>query len=482
MLAMLELKGLRKRYGDVQALDGLTFTVAEGELVGFVGPNGAGKTTAMRIVLGLLLPDAGEVLWGGGRSTTPRGGGSATCRRSAGSTRRCASASTSSTSPSCTGSTRAEASARTGHWLRRLGVAERRGDRVEELSLGNQQRVQLAAALVHEPELLVLDEPFSGLDPVGVEALGEVLVERGARARRAGRVLLAPARARRAAVRLRRDRRPRPARRLRARRGPAPRRRRPSLSRRRRRACRLARARGRRATGRGRDRRARPPTSTRRRCSTPRARPGRCTASARTSRASPSCSATRSRGRMSGGRAAYLVARREVRERVRGRAFQVSTGPDGAARPRARRRAYALRRRRPVRGHGRGRGSGRAGRRCDGRRAGTRDARARRARRRARPTRPLRWPTATRTRASRAACSPVGADAPDSLALLLQSAWRETRTVETLERAGLEPAEIRAASTPSRCASARSRTTTGRAKGSRSPRPSSCSPRSSPSA
>src|SRR6266516_5505685 len=78
------------------------------------------------------------------------------------------------------GLTPARARQSTAHWMERLGVADRAGDRVEALSLGNQQRVQLAAALVHGPELLVLDEPFSGLDPVGVDALAEILAEQAA--------------------------------------------------------------------------------------------------------------------------------------------------------------------------------------------------------------------------------------------------------------------------------------------------------------
>ena len=85
---MLELNDLSRRFGDVVALDGVTFTVPDGEIVGFVGPNGAGKTTTMRIALGVLEPDAGEVRWTGARWMPKRGAGSGTCRRSAASTPR----------------------------------------------------------------------------------------------------------------------------------------------------------------------------------------------------------------------------------------------------------------------------------------------------------------------------------------------------------------------------------------------------------
>lgn len=172
---MLELRDLARRFGDVVALDGVSFAVAPGELVGFVGPNGAGKTTAMRIALGVLAPDRGEVLWRG-RPADPaarRRFGYMPEERGLYPKMRVLDqlvylGRLHGMSPEA-----ARASAL--RCLETLGVADRSRDRVEQLSLGNQQRVQLAAALVHEPELLVLDEPFTGLDPVGVDVLAGVL-------------------------------------------------------------------------------------------------------------------------------------------------------------------------------------------------------------------------------------------------------------------------------------------------------------------
>jgi ABC-2 type transport system ATP-binding protein len=174
------LVGLRRRYGDVVALDGLAFTVAPGQVFGFLGPNGAGKTTAMRAIFGLVALDAGSVRWRGATigETERRGFGYMPEERGlypgmgildqlgflgrlhglgAGAARDAALL-----------------------WTERLGLADRRADKLESLSLGNQQRVQLAASLVHSPDLLVLDEPFSGLDPVAVDAFSAILAERAA--------------------------------------------------------------------------------------------------------------------------------------------------------------------------------------------------------------------------------------------------------------------------------------------------------------
>ena len=178
---VLEIDRISKRYGTVQALHQMTFEVRAGELFGFVGSNGAGKTTTMRIALGVLAADSGEVRWGGkpvdlavrrriGYMPEERGLYPKMKVReqlvylaqlhgmSAGDARRA-----------------------TDGWVDRLGLTARRDDEVQKLSLGNQQRVQLIAALVHNPAVLVLDEPFSGLDPVAVDVMSEVLREQADR-------------------------------------------------------------------------------------------------------------------------------------------------------------------------------------------------------------------------------------------------------------------------------------------------------------
>jgi ABC-2 type transport system ATP-binding protein len=171
----LQLIDLRRRFGDVVALDGVSFDVDEGSMVGFVGPNGAGKTTAMRIALGVLEADGGEVRWRGKvvDGVARRRFGYIPEERGLYPKMRVLEQLV--YLARLHGVSRAAARSRALEILEILGVATRSKDRVESLSLGNQQRVQLAAALVHEPDVLVLDEPFSGLDPVGTDVLIEVL-------------------------------------------------------------------------------------------------------------------------------------------------------------------------------------------------------------------------------------------------------------------------------------------------------------------
>ncbi|MGI5241760.1 ABC transporter ATP-binding protein [Dactylosporangium sp. CA-139066] len=176
----LQLEGVDRRFGDRPVLTDVTFAVGAGRMTGFVGANGAGKTTTMRIILGVLAADAGTVTWRGSplsredrrqvgympeeRGLYPKqsvreqlvylgrlhGLGLERVRRNA------------------------------ADLIDRLGLGERADDPLQQLSLGNQQRAQIAAALVHDPVLLVLDEPFSGLDPLAVDVVLGVLRERTA--------------------------------------------------------------------------------------------------------------------------------------------------------------------------------------------------------------------------------------------------------------------------------------------------------------
>jgi ABC-2 type transport system ATP-binding protein len=179
---VLELIDLTRRYGSVTALDGLSFTVDDGQMLGFVGPNGAGKTTAMRIVLGLLEPDKGSVRWNGRHVDEDARRRFGYMPEERGLYPKMRVRDHLVYLARLSGVDDGDSETRADRWIGELGLAERSSDRVETLSLGNQQRVQLAAALIHEPDLLVLDEPFSGLDPVGVDVLSGVLrgqVDRG---------------------------------------------------------------------------------------------------------------------------------------------------------------------------------------------------------------------------------------------------------------------------------------------------------------
>ncbi|UGT63615.1 ABC transporter ATP-binding protein [Nocardia asteroides] len=178
MSGTLELDGLRKRFGEVTALDGVGFAVAPGEIFGFVGSNGAGKTTTMRIVLGVLAADAGSVRLGGRPVDAALRRTIGYMPEERGLYPKMKVGEQLEYLAELHGSSRAAARKAVRHWTERLGVADRSGDTVDSLSLGNQQRVQLAAALVHDPALLVLDEPFSGLDPVAVDVMSAVLREK----------------------------------------------------------------------------------------------------------------------------------------------------------------------------------------------------------------------------------------------------------------------------------------------------------------
>jgi len=171
------VSGLTHRFGEVLALDRLSFEVGAGELVGLVGRNGAGKTTTMRAIMGIVRPDHGDVRWHGhavGEADRIRFGYMPEER---GLYAQMGLAEQVAYFARLHG-LQADAARRAARsWLTRLGLGTRMDEKLVALSHGNQQRVQLAVALVHEPELLVLDEPFSGLDPEAVDSLSDVLRE-----------------------------------------------------------------------------------------------------------------------------------------------------------------------------------------------------------------------------------------------------------------------------------------------------------------
>jgi ABC-2 type transport system ATP-binding protein len=174
----LEIDGISKRYGETVAVEDLTFDVRAGELFGFVGRNGAGKTTTMRIALGVLAPDAGVVRWMGVPLAFEARRRIGYMPEERGLYPKMRVAEQLAYLGELHGMTGADARAAALGWLDRFGLADRRDAELQALSLGNQQRVQLAAALVFGPDVLVLDEPFSGLDPVAVDVMAGVLRER----------------------------------------------------------------------------------------------------------------------------------------------------------------------------------------------------------------------------------------------------------------------------------------------------------------
>jgi ABC-2 type transport system ATP-binding protein len=174
----LEMDRLSKRYGEVVALRELSFDVRAGELFGFVGSNGAGKTTAMRIALGVLAADSGEVRWAGRPLTLDTRRRIGYMPEERGLYPKMKVGEQLTYLARLHGLPAATAREHVRTWTERLGGSARLDDEVQKLSLGNQQRVQLAASLVHDPAILVLDEPFSGLDPLAVDVMSQVLREK----------------------------------------------------------------------------------------------------------------------------------------------------------------------------------------------------------------------------------------------------------------------------------------------------------------
>lgn len=178
---MLAATGLRKEFAGVVAADGVTFRARRGEILGLLGPNGAGKTTSIRMVLNILLPDAGTVTYDGAPFTDAVRNRVGYLPEERGLYRKSRVLDTILYFAALRGLPAGEARAGAYRWLQKFGMLELRERRVEELSKGNQQKIQFITAVIHDPDLVVLDEPFSGLDPVNQHLFKESFLELKAR-------------------------------------------------------------------------------------------------------------------------------------------------------------------------------------------------------------------------------------------------------------------------------------------------------------
>jgi ABC-2 type transport system ATP-binding protein len=174
---MLKASNLRKEFTSVLAVDGVSFDVQRGEILGLLGPNGAGKTTSIRIILNILQPDAGEVTYDGRKFSDPVRNQVGYLPEERGLYRKSKLWDTILYFAEIRGMSAGSAKTETYKWLQRFDLLSYKDKKVEELSKGNQQKVQFVTSIIHDPALIVLDEPFSGLDPVNQILLKDIFLE-----------------------------------------------------------------------------------------------------------------------------------------------------------------------------------------------------------------------------------------------------------------------------------------------------------------
>lgn len=173
---MLEVKNLVKSFGDYKAVDELSFTIQDGEIMGLIGQNGAGKTTTFRLILDFIKADQGEVLWNGKLLGTKEYDTIGYLPEERGLYPKVSVQDQLIYFAKLRGKTKKEIEPKIDEWMERFQVKGKKTDKIKSLSKGNQQKVQLIATLIHEPKLVILDEPFSGLDPVNAELLKDGII------------------------------------------------------------------------------------------------------------------------------------------------------------------------------------------------------------------------------------------------------------------------------------------------------------------
>ncbi len=174
---MLTVENLKKTFSNITAVDGVSFEVKRGEIFGLLGPNGAGKTTTIRMILDIIKPDSGVIKFDGKEIDEEIKGKIGYLPEERGLYRKTRVLETILYFAELKGIDRKVALERAKHWLERFELINRAKNKIEELSRGNQQKVQIIISILHDPELIILDEPFSGLDPVNQELLKEILLD-----------------------------------------------------------------------------------------------------------------------------------------------------------------------------------------------------------------------------------------------------------------------------------------------------------------
>lgn len=174
---MLKVENLKKTFSNVVAVDGISFEVKRGEILGLLGPNGAGKTTTIRMILDIIKPDQGTIKFDGREINDEIKSKIGYLPEERGLYRKTRVMETILYFAELKGLDRKTALERTKYWLKKFELAERANSRIEELSKGNQQKVQIIVSILHDPELVILDEPFAGLDPVNQDLLKDILLE-----------------------------------------------------------------------------------------------------------------------------------------------------------------------------------------------------------------------------------------------------------------------------------------------------------------
>ena len=177
MSDILAVRDVAKIFGDVRAVDGVSFSIRKGTITGLLGRNGAGKTTTIRMITGIFMPDSGTIEWLGGKDGTPFRDRIGYLPEERGLYRQMKIVELLLFLAEIKGKRRADVRPLIGRWLERFDLTDKREAKVEELSKGNQQKVQLIGTLLHDPDLIILDEPQSGLDPINMVLVRNLLRE-----------------------------------------------------------------------------------------------------------------------------------------------------------------------------------------------------------------------------------------------------------------------------------------------------------------